>query len=51
MTCINLDVNLAIKQQKGKNLSEELTWLETVLVKQELLTRKNNILWSATGFE
>jgi len=34
MTCINLDVNSAVKQQKVKNLSEELTWLEAVLAKK-----------------
>lgn len=34
ITCINLDVNLAVKQQKVKNLSEELTRLEVVLVKK-----------------
>jgi len=40
ITCINLDVNSTVKQQKVKNLSEKLTRLEAVLVKKVIIDQK-----------
>ena len=42
--------NLMIKEETFQE-KYELAWLRAVINKEEVLTRKSNILWSVTDFE
>jgi len=46
-----LDVNLAIKQQKGKKPFRKVDLARGRISKTGSIDQKNNILWSVTGFE